>query len=274
METVVERASVCPIKDKKSANFNVWTACTTLAHLLEKTQDPPRIEDPQILFLDRGLFDSICWLTMMDRLERITTADREIIERFLRIGDWRKKMAGVVMMTTSPRDALVREAGYLPVEGAIGSIMNEDVLAQALETTRDCAKKYSSEFRILEVDTSSTDLRDNPTKTAEAVTYFVLALIEEHLREEILCLPRKSVTSYFAGKRAIDAKEAEELAVQFVESGQFRPRDEVEKDTDLVQAIPAVVVRNKTGDVLRLRRRERSEENVLHQKLVIWAGGL
>src|SRR5438067_12417683 len=52
-EIVVERASVCPIKDKKHFNFNVWTACTTLTQLLEKTQAPPRPDDPDILILDR-----------------------------------------------------------------------------------------------------------------------------------------------------------------------------------------------------------------------------
>lgn len=40
-----------------------------------------------------------------------------------------------------------------------------------------------------------------------------------------------------------------------------------------VQALPVVVVRNKSGDVLRLKRKERSAENPLHEKLVIWAGG-
>jgi hypothetical protein len=53
-EVVVERASVCPIRDKKHFNFNIWTACTTLSQLLEKTQNPPREDDPDILFLDRG----------------------------------------------------------------------------------------------------------------------------------------------------------------------------------------------------------------------------
>jgi predicted ATPase len=81
VEVVIERASVCPIRDKKHSNFNVWTACTTLAQILEKTQDPPRIDDPHILILDRGLFDSICWLTFMERLERIRTDDRKMIER-------------------------------------------------------------------------------------------------------------------------------------------------------------------------------------------------
>ncbi|MDI6794689.1 MAG: hypothetical protein QME81_17790, partial [bacterium] len=49
VEVVVERASVCPIRDKKHANFNVWTACTTLSQILEKTQNPPRENDPHIL---------------------------------------------------------------------------------------------------------------------------------------------------------------------------------------------------------------------------------
>ena len=34
-----------------------------------------------------------------------------------------------------------------------------------------------------------------------------------------------------------------------------------------------VVIRNKSGDVLRLRRKERYDDNPLHEKLVIWAGG-
>ena len=59
VRVVVERASVCPIRDKKHSNFNVWTASTTLAQILEYTQDPPGPEDPQILILDRGIFDAL-----------------------------------------------------------------------------------------------------------------------------------------------------------------------------------------------------------------------
>jgi predicted NUDIX family phosphoesterase len=33
------------------------------------------------------------------------------------------------------------------------------------------------------------------------------------------------------------------------------------------------VVRNRSGAVLQLRRKEKREDNVLHQKIVIWAGG-
>src|SRR5437868_1836171 len=79
VEIVVERASVCPIRDKKHANFNVWTAATTLAKILEKTQNPPCADDPHILILDRGIFDSLCWLALMERLERIRPKERQTI---------------------------------------------------------------------------------------------------------------------------------------------------------------------------------------------------
>ena len=66
VEVVIERASVCPIRDKKHANFNIWTACTTLAQILEKTQHQhernPHPDSPEILILDRGLFDALIWL--------------------------------------------------------------------------------------------------------------------------------------------------------------------------------------------------------------------
>jgi predicted NUDIX family phosphoesterase len=41
----------------------------------------------------------------------------------------------------------------------------------------------------------------------------------------------------------------------------------------LLQALPIVVVRNKSGRVLKLRRREKSPDNPLNDRIVIWAGG-
>ena len=104
VEVVVERASVCPIQDKKHSNFNVWTACMTLSQILQKTQTPARPDDPDILILDRGLFDAVCWFAVMERLARIRRAEREQIEQFLLMEDWRRRITGVIVMTAaSPR---------------------------------------------------------------------------------------------------------------------------------------------------------------------------
>jgi len=138
VQVVVERASVCPIKDKKHATFNIWTARTTLAQILEHTQDPPRDDDPQILVLDRGLFDTIAWLRFMDHLSRIRTSDREKVEQFLLLPEWRQRVTGVVVMTASPQDAMARERGYLPVEDWRVNHERRSIKANAGHNTRMC----------------------------------------------------------------------------------------------------------------------------------------
>jgi predicted NUDIX family phosphoesterase len=272
VEVIVERASICPIRDKKHFHFNIWTACTTLAQVLEKTQDPPREEDPQILILDRGLFDSIVWLTMMDRLSRITTQDRESVERFLLVNEWRKRISAVILMTASPKDSMERERGYLPVK-ATGSIMNLDVLEQFSRITKESKQRMEKQFRIHEVDTSSAETNGKPKRTCEIVADMLINIIEEQLKEEVLCLDKVSVASHFKKGAAIQSEDARKLQKDFLDAGRFEARDLVEPDQEKVQALPVAIVRNKTGEVLRLRRKESSSDNKLHEKVVIWAGG-
>jgi predicted NUDIX family phosphoesterase len=272
VEVVVERASVCPIRDKKHFNFNVWTACTTLALILEKTQNPPGPEDPHILILDRGLFDSVCWLMLMERLERIRPQEREVIEKFLRIDDWQQRISAVFVMTVSPADAMSREKGLLPVEGTKGSIMNEEVLEQMLNTTHATTERMKREFRIFEIDTSSGQSKD-AKRIAEIVADMALKVIEEHLREDILSIPQEIAIRTFGGGKHLLADGAAQLITQFDRDGTYSPREEIETDQTRIQALPVVVIRNKNGDVLRLRRRERSKRNPLNEKVVIWAGG-
>jgi len=273
VEVVVERASVCPVRDKKHANFNVWTACTTLAQILEKTQDPPRVDDPHVLILDRGLFDSICWLEMMEKLSRLRRDDRERIEAFLRIEDWRTRLTAVVLMLATPGDSMEREKGYPPVEGAQGSIMNIPVLAKILATTLQTADRLQDEFRIIRVNTSEGEMQGNARRAAEFVVDTVVTLIEDQLQEHILTLPRPAVNEVFGDDTTIKEDRASKLVDLFTRQGKFLPRAGVEESVDLVQALPVVVVRNRSGDVLRLRRRESAEDNALHKQIVIWAGG-
>ena len=275
-DVVVERASVCPIRDKKHANFNVWTACTTLAQILEKTQNPPRSDDPQILFLDRGLFDSICWLTMMERISRLRSDDREIIQRFLAIDDWRKRISAVFVMLVSPSDAMKRERAILPVNEKEGSIMNPEMLRRIKEVNKQCVEQLKGDFRIYEIDTSGSGAESDPESTAESVADVILGLIEEQIAESVLSCSKEVVTGLFGDKNFIDNSKARELVRHFEEEcgdEDFLIREEVEKDASRVQALPVVVVRNANDAVLRLRRREKEISNPLNEKTVIWAGG-
>jgi predicted NUDIX family phosphoesterase len=271
VEVVIERASVCPIRDKKHGNFNIWTACTTLAQVLEKTQNPPRDDDPDVLILDRGLFDSLAWLRMMWKMARIKENELEAAETFLLLPEWQKRISGVIVLTSSPADAMEREEGDLPVEGTTGSIMNPEMLEKFRANTLEACKRLDGHFRIFQISTSEVTM--NKKKTAEKVASTVLDLIAEQLDEEILCANKADVVSLFAGKTCLVGAAALPVAAHFTTAGKFVPRVEAEKTANLVQALPIVVVRTKSGQVLQLRRREKTPNNPLHNKVVIWAGG-
>lgn len=273
VHVVVERASVCPIRDKKHSDFNVWTASTTLAQLLEQTQSPPHPDDPDILLLDRGLFDSICWLSMLEHLRRITPEDRERVEQFLLVDGWRRRVSGVVVMLSTSEDALLRERGLLPVDGVGGTIMNKEVLDQMRTKTEEVAQRLTNAFTFHILNTSDPIYRDNPAKTAEDVASFVMDLIENHLQEDILWLPKATISALFGADRVLTGELAARVASTFLQSGAFKPRQEVENDESLIQALPVAIIRNKSGDVLRLRRREGAEAAHLDEEIVIWAGG-
>jgi predicted NUDIX family phosphoesterase len=271
VETVIERASVCPIRDKKHFNFNVWTACTSLAQILEKTQEPPSPADPEVLILDRGIFDSLSWLSMMEKMGRLRKEERKTIEDFLLISDWRKRIAGVIVMKTSPEDSMERERGSLPVIST-GSIMNVEVIRQMLANTNQCVDRFRNRFKIFDVDTSKA-LGGSAKATAEQVADIALSIIEGELEEEILSLPKNAVLSAMCGGAVLHSEGAQRLANLFSSDGTFDARDAVEQNSDRVQALPVVVIRNSTGQILQLKRREKDTKNALHEKIVIWAGG-
>jgi len=127
-------------------------------------------------------------------------------------------------------------------------------------------------FSIVEVDTSGTS-KDGPRRTAEKVCDVVLDWIEQELSEEILHVPKDEIVNLFGKHLVIKSSDAEKLLSIFAVRGSFLPREQVERDGSKVQALPVVIVRNKSGDVLCMRRRERNAENPLHEKLVLWAGG-
>jgi predicted NUDIX family phosphoesterase len=272
VETVVERASICPIQDKKHFNFNVWTACTSLSQILEKTQDPPTPTDPEILILDRGIFDALVWMNMMKKMGRLRSNEYKNIESFLLTDDWCKRITGVIVMTVSPQEAMKREQGLLPVTSK-GSIMNEGILTQMSENTEKCIDYFKTKFNTVPIDTSPAQ-GATPKKTAETVANHVLNFIEDELEEEILSIESTLFKELMANRDVLTKVETQKLANLFNMKGGFSPRNVVENNDDRVQALPVAVIRNAFGEVLQLKRREKDKsKNALHEKMVIWAGG-
>ena len=153
--------------------------------------------------------------------------------------------------------------------------MNHEVLHQIRETNQQCIQELGDKFKIFPVDTSAGETKNAPQRTAEVVAEAILGLIEEQITEDILSCPKPVVTGLFNGQNFVDSARAEELVDYFHNNAgaDFRAREKVENDASRVQALPIVMIRNRSGEVLRLRRREKRNENPLHNKVVIWAGG-
>lgn len=100
-----------------------------------------------------------------------------------------------------------------------------------------------------------------------------MSIIEEHLQEDVLNLPKHKVKELFAHKAFLNSSSSSTLVDMFQRDGTYTPRSAIESDLDKVQALPIVVVRNSSGQILLLRRREKVPDSPLHEKIVIWAGG-
>lgn len=174
-------------------------------------------------------------------------------------------------MSAQPKDALNREQGLLPVEGAGGSIMNPTVLKQMRTVIGARARDLKHQFKIFPLDTSSKSYSGNQKETCEAVAKRILDWVTESIEEKILSAPRALFS--LDNKLVAAAGPAQKLIETFEHKGSFLPRKKVEADLNRIQPLPVVVVRNRTGDILRLVRKEREEINKLHKKITVWAGG-
>jgi predicted NUDIX family phosphoesterase len=266
--------SVHPYAPSRTKSISISIYGQPVLHftqLLEKTQSPPRENDPEILFLDRGVFDAICWLSLLEKLGRITPNDRKKADEFLLIDDWTRRVSGVIAMSTNPKDALNREQGLLPVDGPGGSIMNPTVLKQMRTVIKERTHELDGIFRIFHIDTSALKFANKPKETCEVVANKILGWIRESIEENILSVP-KSALPALSGTFVVPPMDAYQLIKTFEQKGDFRPRKKVEADQSRIQPLP-VVIRNRSGHILRLIRKERDATNQLHKKITVWAGG-
>jgi hypothetical protein len=110
----------------------------------------------------------------MVELGRIRKEDKAQVEQFLLMGEWRRRISGVIVMLANPEDALQREKGYLPVEEKQGSIMNPQVLGKTRELVEATVDRLADKFKFFLVDTSSLEFKGKPAATCEAVASKVL----------------------------------------------------------------------------------------------------
>ena len=151
---LTERASTCPIRNKKHPFFNLWTACATIIQMLEAGQ-PDATDD--VVIMDRGLFDALVWMEWLQDKGELSKTERDIVDQFLTMKTWLDMIDLVFVMHVDPKKALEREFSG-QVTRRTGSIMDETTLAEVNTALRRTVDRNEASFRkVLHVDTTDQE---------------------------------------------------------------------------------------------------------------------
>ncbi|MBO9124070.1 MULTISPECIES: NUDIX hydrolase [unclassified Rhizobium] len=233
---LTERASVCPIPNKFDPIFNVWTACAALNQLSETLANSAKKVD--VIILDRGFFDALCWFEWQREEKLLRNDDFERFTSFFTSNRFRMCIDLVLIFEASPNTSSEREYKNLLTRKE-GSIMRSEVLSSYLESIKKTKLKYTSYFRnITEYNTDDQD----QNAVSYNITKTTLNLLKNLADEKIGYIPKSEISHL---PTIFDYSEISD----YVEKNlSFNDRNEVEEDKTLLQLIPIAVIKEKGKD--------------------------
>lgn len=268
VRVIQERASVCPVADKKSPMFNVWTSCTAIAEMIGYLESDEIICD--VLILDRGIFDSLCWFTWLYKKNKMRETQKSTIEKFLLMPEFSGLIDIVYVFYSNTDISIQREYANLLTDKP-GSIMNKKVLSEyykAVMSTIDSKKHFYQ--RIEQIDTSDKNQND----VGKEITKKTLDILRELLMERVGYI-RLSESLLYELKKARftsfnDFSKKDDLNMQ------FDLRSDVENSNDKIQPIPIAVITNKERNrvfVFKKNEKAVSKDSPERDKLLLYVGG-
>ena len=160
--------------------FNTWSASYALMHVLEGRYGSDKYH---LAILDRGLFDALGWFQLLTMQAKITKKIRDQVQDFLLIDTWRSNIDAVLLFTTDPETALVREVEDKIIKDA-GSAMNQRVLEQLNDAYEQVRQEHSDAFARFKIIDTSQSKETSPQSTAEDAVAWILDVFESKLASD------------------------------------------------------------------------------------------
>lgn len=153
-------------------SFNVWSACYALSHILEGLYSSDRFH---LVFLDRGLFDALAWINLLQVEGDVTLEECNVIQSFLLVSQWREVVDIVFQFEADAESSLQREHQHKLITEP-GRAMNSEFLDKLNQSYNTVREKYSNRFQGFKLIDTSNNRNTTPQSTAFEVTQHILRL--------------------------------------------------------------------------------------------------
>ena len=267
-----ESAGECPVRDKHSPLFNLWTACDSIKSLVGVLESERAQYD--VIILDRGIFDSMCWFQWLFNSGKMDCKMKTVLDQFLSMEELLAYIDIVFVYTVRPEVSIEREYASLLTD-IPGSIMNKEILTAYLAAVNQTVLEVENKglFRkIQKIDTSNK----SQNEVSKEVTSAALKILKELLEERIGFVESvKKVKRIFEMSSDIEYNQFKALWKGDLEV-QFAQRSILEKSKDKVQIIPIAVFKEKeTGEVLIVKKPPKAtkSDSVERDKILPYVGG-
>lgn len=265
VKVIQEAASICPVIDKHSPMFNLWTLCNSIASLVGVMESDTGNLD--VVIIDRGIYDAMCWFQWLDAKGKIEKEMLHTIQEFIIIDRLIRYVDIVFSFSADPQTSIDREYANLLTD-VRGSIMNEDTLQayrEAMETTyREKGKFFR---KIIKIDTTNKQQND----VGKEVTKETLKSLEDLFDESVGCFRvNDEIGALLQNKSYILCQELDCNQINL----QFQIRNEIEKDDNFIQPIPIAVFADGNR-VLLVKKTDKAASNGSpeHKKTLAYVGG-
>lgn len=272
VKVLQESASVCPVKDKHSPMFNVWTACDSIRSLIGELESDRTQYD--VIIIDRGIFDAMCWFQWLLNQKKMDHRMKETMDQFLSMRELISYIDIVFIYKARPDISIEREYASLLTDVS-GSIMNETVLKEYLKAIEDTEKYLRDKNWFREMHTIDTTDKDQ-NDVGKEVTETALRILKELCEERIGYISLSDqMIEQFKENPWMTYDQYEKLG-GVEQKLMFGQRSLLEEDYNYVQPIPVVVIREETTKyVLAVRKAPKAtrEDSREKDKTLPYAGG-
>jgi thymidylate kinase len=153
--------------------FNTWSLNYAISELLVAYYN---VDQPDLVILDRGPFDSIAWMSLLYQRGDLDNREFQIIRDFSLHPKWSKLIKRLYLFTCEPEISLQRENNVKLTHGP-GVAMNTDMLRNLLTEYQKLQQELSN-YPVKLLDTTNTI---GPLETAKQIADDVLNLFTQNI---------------------------------------------------------------------------------------------